>query len=176
VLTMIRPDDAAGEGELGRERFVLLIGLQDGGFVYHDPVFPDRRGAGRRLPAATLTRVWANGPNPAQAAGLALGRAELGLFASRDALAQAQRQPDSYSDVRDVATAVPQATAASEPALGEAAQLIPIEQSGADQATVRPAEPSRGPWGWLPTNPLLLSFWVIASLIFIRIVAGLILD
>src|SRR5262249_42905330 len=132
--------------------------------------------SGRKLPAASLTRVWANGPNPAQAAALALGRAELGLFASRDALAQAQRQPDTYSDAREVATAVPQPTSAAEPSLGDPAQLAPIEQSAADQATVRPIEPSRGPWGWLPTNPWLLSFWVVASLIFIRIVASFILD
>ena len=174
VLTQLRPNDASGEGELGRERFVVVVGLKEGGFIYHDPAFPDARGAGRWLVAADLTRAWANGPTPAQAAAFGLGRAELSLFASPEQLAQAQQQPDTYTDARQVPSPADQEAAGDRPLLGESPQLAAV--GPADQArSGPPADAALPPWS-LPIHPLFLSFWIVAGLVFVRILAGLLFD
>ena len=173
VLTVLRPDDADGPGELGRERFVVIVGLKDGGFIYHDPAYPDQRGARRSLSAVGLTRAWSNGPYPAQAAAFALGRAELGLFASLDKLSAAQQDPDSFADVQSVATPASQPSLDAQPSLN-AEGLQPLSLTGAEAAGNQAPQPFPAPWGGL--HPLFLGFWLVAGLVFVRVLTGLIFD
>jgi hypothetical protein len=170
VLTQIRPDNANGDGELGRERFVLIIGLKDNSFVYHDPAYPDTQGQALRMPLAQLNRAWSNSPNSAQAAALALGPAEVGLLAGADVLTLAQQAPDRPPIVREVPTPAPPA-----PAFGFSASP-PVPSPEAIDQYGTPIELTAPSAGSLPFHPLLLSFWLVAGAVLIRVVGGLVLD
>jgi SdrD B-like protein len=169
VLTQIKPDDAAGDGELGHERFVLIVGLKDANLIYHDPAYPDTRGEARRLPLAQLVRAWSNGPNSAQAAALSIGQGEVGLLAPPEVLARAQTAPERPPEARDVPTPEPKQSL-----FGLAKAPAPLnEVSDASGAAADGPGAASGPF---QIHPLLLGFWLVAGAILIRVVAGLVLD
>jgi hypothetical protein len=165
VLTQI--GSAESYVEAGDEqRYVLVIGFREGAFVYHDPTYPDDRGVRRSLPASSLTRAWSRAASSAQGAGLALGRAQLGLFASLEDLLAAQQQPDTFANVLEVPTASPQSAQTSQ------SQLRALQEVEADEADELPSQ-SPSPWGIPLTHPLLLAFWALAGVAFVKVAAGL---
>lgn len=170
VLTLIRPAGADGPGELGRERYVLLIGYEGPDLLYHDPAFPDMAGAKRRISNEGLIEAWAAGPAPARAAALALGRVELGLFAPPADLKAAARNPDAALGLTPVP--VPTTQVASAP-LGETTLKPVIVET--PPLSKGPA-PESGPFGLPPLHPLLLAFVGVALLVGVKVVAGLVFD
>jgi hypothetical protein len=164
VLTMIQPDDASGDGEQGRERFVLIVGMRDGALIYHDPSFPDGRGAKRVLPNTALLKAWAAGPAPSQAAGLGLGQSELGLFAPLDQLVLAQQPPAPLPVAREVPTA------SARERLSPLAQLVPVNVDEPQP------DPATQPWWSVPIHPLLLAFWLVAAVVLFKVVSKLVFN
>lgn len=166
VLTMIRPPDASGPGEQGREHDILIVGVQNNNLIYHDPTYPDdRSGARRTMTPDQLNRAWAGSPESSQAAAFSLGKNELGLFAPVNDLVQAQQQVERP-------TPTPIASPEAQPALEFATPgPRPLE---ANQPATPPVEPS--PSGGLPLHPLLLAFIVTAGVMFFKVTAKLLSD
>jgi hypothetical protein len=160
VVTMILPTDA-GSDSPPAARFVVVVGVKGSDIIYHDPMYPDERGARRVVSGEALTRAWANGPNPSEAAGFALGPGELGLFAPVDRLMAAQQS--GASDARPAATAATASTAAA-----PAPQLRPVEN------TAPPASDSDS--GGFPFHPLLLAFWLTAAVVLFKVVSKLVTE
>lgn len=167
ILTQIGSSEAYSDGKPEEQRYVLIIGLKDGAFLYHDPSYPDSRGARRTLPASSLSLAWSRGAGSAQAAALALGRAQLGLFASPDELVAAQQQPDVFANVREVPVVT------SQPAQDGPSPARPLQQVEAEEMEEVSAEPSL-PWGIPATHPLLVAFWAVTGVALLKVAAGLV--
>jgi hypothetical protein len=142
----------------------LIIGMRDGALLYHDPTYPDQRGAGRVLPNQALLRAWAGGPAPSQAAAFGIGKAELGLFATVEDLVAAQQPPEPPAPVRDVPT--PSARERMSPL----AQLIPVSDEPIETTV------ESGPWWNMQIHPLLLGFWLVAFVILAKVVLRFVFD
>ena len=165
VLTMIRPPEASGPGELGRERYVLIIGVQNNTLIYHDPAFPDTGGAQRTMTAEGLTKAWGGSPESGQAAAFSIGTNELGLFAAPEDLVQAQQQVERPT-VTPTAGVEPQASL-------DFATPAPRPVETTTQPTL-PTEPT--PSSGLPIHPLLIAFIVTAGVMFFKITVKLFSD
>jgi hypothetical protein len=172
VLTLIHPDDAQGEGELGRERYVLVIGHKDGNLIYHDPAYADKRGAARAIPLSSMTKVWANSSGPAQAAGLALGKAELSLFATLDELMKAQQDPEKPSS-RELLPGLSHSPESQPTISAGTGQLLIVPTLDTSARTSRASAGADGP---LTLHPILLAFWVTAGVVALKVVDSLIRD
>ncbi|MCC7104962.1 MAG: C39 family peptidase [Chloroflexi bacterium] len=176
VLTMLRPPNLAGPAEADREHYVLFIGYEGADLIYHDPTYADESGARRRIPSELLLQSWMDSPNSSRAAGLALGRSELGLFAVPADLKAAARSPEQALGLTPVA--LPTSGAAA------SAALLPLRPN-ADlslQAVVEVPAPSPdgplspGAFGLPPLHPLMLAFFGVAALVAAKVVAGLIFE
>jgi hypothetical protein len=173
VLTQIRLDGPPADGELGRERFVLIVGIQDENLVYHDPAYPGQQGAARTMPASGLLKAWVNSPGSSQAAAFALSPTELGLFATRDQLVAAQVQPEKQPtpETRDVPTPGPGQL------LGPLAQLIPVSPTDSVPAAAAAAAADSGlPFHPPQLHPMLFLFCVVGGVVLLKVVASLIFD
>jgi hypothetical protein len=176
VLTMLRPPNPAGPAEADREHYVLFIGYEGPDLIYHDPTYADEAGARRRIPSELLLQSWMDSPYSSRAAGLALGRSELGLFAAPADLKAAARSPELALGLTPVAPPTSVAVApASLPGLVPDADL-PLKAVVEAPAPSPDPAVSGGAFGLPPLHPLMLAFFGVAALVAAKVVAGLIFE
>lgn len=164
VLTQVLTDETAGDGEQATAHYVLIVGTQNGAFIYHDPTFSDQRGAWRSMPEEALVRGWSASPGSGQAVAFALGPDELGLLAPPDRL-YAALHPTA-------ATPTPRALAAETAPDGS---VVAPGRSLAPNTGSVPLQPAAEvPMGGLPLHPLMLAFWATVGVLLVRVILGLI--
>jgi hypothetical protein len=166
VLTLVRTDGPDTAGDLGAERFVVIVGLKDNNFVYHDPTYQDDRGAGRTLTERALVKAWASSSGSSQAVAFGLGQAQLGLFSPLEDLLEAQREPTrpTTNGMRDVPTPGP-----IQP-LGPLSQLIPVPTPVPEEIQATPGSPIGA------FHPLFLAFWAVAGVVAVKAVVSLLME